>query len=169
MSSPFIGEIRIFAFTFAPKGWAQCNGQVLAISQNQALFALLGTMYGGDGITTFALPNLQGRVPAHIGGAAAIAQGQALGAEVHTLSQSEMAAHTHPFGAITAAAATDSPADALPAATGSPLYASGQSPSVTLSPQMIGLTGGGQPHENRQPFLVLNVCIALTGIFPSRS
>lgn len=167
MATPFLGELRLFSFSVIPKGWAQCNGQLLPINQNQALFALLGTMYGGNGQTTFALPNLQGRVPAHAG--PTLTQGQVVGEEIHTLSSAEMAAHTHTLSAATASAGADSPAGALPAVTTSPVYAAGTNPSVTLSPQMTSSVGGGLPHENRQPYITLSVCIALTGIFPSRN
>jgi microcystin-dependent protein len=153
------------SFTFAPKGWALCNGQVLPINQNQALFALVGTTYGGDGITTFALPNLQARVPLHF--SQDFALGQSGGEQTHTLTTSEVPAHTHSVTGTTAAG--DSPVPTgnfLGAADG--LYAPLTSPT-TLTPATVGTAGGGQPHNNLQPYLVLNFCIALSGIFPSRS
>jgi microcystin-dependent protein len=165
MATPFLSEIRIFSFTFAPKGWAMCNGQLLPINQNQALFALLGTTYGGDGVTTFALPNLQGRMPIHEG--AGFTLGELGGEQNHTLSFSEMPQHTH------SAAANSGPANAGGApgnfwANGNqPAYAS--STNVTLSPATVNNIGGNQPHNNMAPYLVLNFCIALVGIFPSQN
>jgi microcystin-dependent protein len=170
MATPFLSEIRIFSFTFAPKGWAMCNGQIMAINQNAALFSLLGTTYGGNGTTTFALPNLQGRMPIHEGtgyGGMGFALGQVGGEQTHTLSLSEMPQHTH------SAAANPGPANAGGApgnfwANGNqPAYAS--STNATLSPATVNNIGGNQPHNNMAPYLVLNFCIALTGIFPSQN
>lgn len=164
--NPFLGEIRLISFNFAPKGWALCNGQLLLISQNQALFSILGTTYGGNGITTFALPNLQGRVPVHPSSQTSL--GQSGGEEVHMLVSSEMAAHSH------TAMGSDSTADQLTPANNYWGSNSGASPyssnsSVTLSSAAMSTAGGGQAHENRPPFLVLNFAIALQGIFPSQA
>ena len=142
-----------------------CNGQILPINANQALFALLGTTYGGDGIRTFALPNLQGRAPVGFGNG--IALGQVGGEEFHTLLPNEVPSHTHPLMAAAAANLTK-PAGALVASGGENLF-TGASNLVALSAQTLANTGGGQPHENRQPFLVMNWCIALQGIFPSQN
>jgi microcystin-dependent protein len=172
MGTPYLSEIRIFSFNFAPKGWALCNGQFLAINQNQALFSLLGTTYGGNGQTTFALPDLRGRVPFHIG--SGYTQGQAAGEEFHTLAQTEMPAHTHALTGNTAAvgAATNAtlgpPGGAYWANSGKNVFASGQ-PNAQMSPATVTNAGGSQPHENRSPYLVLNYCICLVGAFPSRN
>jgi microcystin-dependent protein len=165
MSEPFLAEIRIFSFNFPPKGWAMCNGQLLPINQNQALFSLLGTTYGGDGRVNFALPNLQGRVPFHIGGG--LVQGQSSGEAAHTLTISEMPAHTHvPVGSSNNASAA-SPANNLWAS----LSGGGYLPTAntTMNPASILNNGGGQPHDNMSPYLVLDFCIALQGIFPSQN
>lgn len=171
MSAPFIGEIRIFGFSFPPKGWAFCNGQTMAIAQNQALFAILGTIYGGNGQTTFNLPNLQGAAPVGVGkGADIIALGQTGGEVSHTLSTGEMATHSHGVWAAVAPGDNNrSPSgNYLGTATGLSWYAA-QPSGATLNPATVGLDGGNQPHANMQPYQVLNYCIALVGIFPSRS
>ncbi len=165
MTEPFIGEIQLFGFQFAPRGWALCNGQLLPIAQNQALFSLLGTMYGGNGQTTFALPNLRGRVPLHVD--AGLVQGEQGGEESHTLSTSEMPAHTHLPIASSATASSPSPANATWTNMGTASYA--RSPNTQLAGNAIAATGGSQPHENRSPFLTVNFCIALQGIYPSRN
>ncbi len=165
MSSPFLGELRLFAFEFPPQGWAFCDGQLLPINQNQALFALLGDTYGGNGITNFALPNLQGRVPMHFSSTSPL--GTAQGEEVHTLVVSELATHTHPLRGTTAAASTTDPTGNLMATGAGKLYGPAGGSTVHLAPATVATAGQGQPHENRQPFLVTNVCIALQGIFPS--
>jgi microcystin-dependent protein len=162
MSTPFLGEIRIFTFNFPPKGWAMCNGQLLPINQNQALFALLGTTYGGDGRVNFALPNLQGRVPFHFGNNLTL--GEAGGESAHTLSLQEMVAHTHIPVGNTNIASLASPAGNLWASQTGGSYSA--SPNTAMNPASILATGGGQPHENMSPYLVLNFCIALQGIFP---
>ncbi|MBL7806160.1 MAG: phage tail protein [Saprospiraceae bacterium] len=168
MATPFLGEIKIVGFNFAPKGWALCNGQLLPINQNQALFSLFGTTYGGDGRTNFALPDLRGRVPIHVGNNHT--QGERAGEEAHTLSINEMPVHNHTVNAVApndSSGNTNLPANALLSNTApAELYASGQ---ASLSPvaQTISIAGGSQPHENRQPFLVLNFIVALQGIFPS--
>lgn len=169
--TPYLSEIKVFSFNFAPKGWAMCNGQLLPINQNQALFALLGTQYGGDGRVNFALPNLRGRVPLHFGqrpGLSSYVQGQAAGEDAHTLISTEMPAHVH-----AAVASSNSPNANTPAGN---FWASnsGFSPySATLNEVMaataLANAGGSQPHENRSPFLTLNFCIALQGVFPSRN
>lgn len=165
-----MSEIRIMSFNFAPKGWALCNGQTLPINQNQPLFALLGTTYGGNGQTTFALPNLQGRVAVHMGQSHTL--GERGGEEAHTVIQSEMPAHIHPATADVKPgdANTDNPGGAYPAnTTGNPMYSGGSNNMVPMYPQMVSTVGGSQPHENRQPYLALNFCIALQGIFPSQN
>jgi len=164
MSTPYLAEIRIFSFNFAPKGWALCNGQILPINQNQALFALLGTTYGGNGQTTFALPNLQGRVPIHMGGGFVL--GQIGGENAHTLILSELPAHNHVSVGSSAAPDQGNPTGNLWAA-GNAAY--NTTPNTTMNPASITAIGGNQPHENRSPFLTLNFCIALQGIFPSQN
>lgn len=166
MSTPFLGEIKIISWNFSPKGWAFCNGQFLPINQNQALFSLLGTMYGGNGQTTFALPDMRGRAPIHVGGG--FIQGQAGGQEFHTVTQSEMPAHTHLVSASTnTTGATNQPTGNIFASSNVASYQT--SANNTLIPSEVSNVGGSQPHENRQPFLVLNYIIALQGIFPSRN
>ena len=171
MSEPFIGQINMTAFNFPPKGWARCDGQLLPIGQNQALFSLLGTMYGGDGRVNFALPDLRGRTPVHV--SPDLVQGQALGAEGVSLTMAQMPAHTHQLNAGGDFAASSSPANALPAARqrGGPLLytTTAGAAAVTMNPAVVGATGGGQPHLNMQPFMTLNYVIAIQGIFPSRN
>ena len=169
MATPFLSQIDIFSFNFAPKGYALCNGQLLPINQNQALFSLLGTTYGGDGRTNFALTNLQGRAPMHFSGTHAL--GQAGGEEGHTLTAAEMPAHVHTLRASGKVAASSSPNAgvlASPARGGTPAYAAPAN-LVALNPAAIAAAGGSQPHENRPPYLALNFIIALLGIFPSRN
>jgi microcystin-dependent protein len=167
MAEPFLAEIRIMSFAFAPKGWAFCNGQVLPINQNQALFALLGTTFGGDGRVTFALPDLQARTPVHVGNGHAL--GQKAGESAHTLSAAELPSHAHAARAVTDKATTATPnGNMLATSYGLRAYAPPANPA-TLSPAAIANTGGGLPHSNMQPFLALNFCIALQGIFPSRN
>jgi microcystin-dependent protein len=165
VSEPFLGEIKIMSFNFPPKGWAFCNGQFLPINQNQALFSLLGTMYGGNGQTTFALPNLQGRVPIHF--TDGFIQGQSAGEQVHTVTSAEMPAHTHTFGASQSNANTPVPANNL-FGTSNNMYAATTN-LTTVNAQTITSVGGSQPHTNMQPYLTLNFCIALQGIFPSQT
>ena len=175
MSDPYLSEIRIMSFNFAPRNWALCNGQLLAINQYQALFSLLGTTYGGDGRATFGLPNLQGRVPLHFGNGFTL--GQQSGETAHTLLYSEMPLHNHLMTATAAKAASAIPAPAVylgkgqSQGSGTPVVniysTAGQ--SGTFAAAAINNTGGSQPHPNQQPFLVLNFCISLQGIFPSRN
>jgi microcystin-dependent protein len=167
MSEPFLGELKIVSFNFPPKGWAFCNGQFMSISQNQALFALLGTMYGGNGQTTFALPDLRGRAPIHVGGVASN-QGQQGGSESATITLNEMPAHIHAMQASNNDA--DSPVPNSAALGNIPVQAYRDPASlVAMSPGSVNPTGGSQPHTNMQPYLVLNFIIALGGIFPSRN
>lgn len=171
MADPFVGEIRIFCGNFAPRGWAFCQGQVLPIAQNTALFALLGTQYGGDGQSTFALPDLRGRFPMFWGRGPGLSDrtiGDREGTGAVTLLASEMPTHSHALGASAAAASTDAPAAALLAVPTVAVYGTGADP-VALSGETLGVAGSGLPHENRQPFLALNFIIALQGIFPPRS
>ena len=181
MSTPYVSEIQIFAFNFAPKGWQLCNGQLLAISQNQALFSLLGTTYGGNGITTFALPDLRSRMPKHFGPGAGIGnyvQGQASGSENVTLLANQIPSHTHTATTTAAlpcqskAGDNDSPVGIFPAAHESAnIYSTANNanfgaPTVST---VVSPTGGNLPHSNMPPYLVLNFCIATQGIFPSRN
>jgi microcystin-dependent protein len=163
MSDPFLSEIRIMSFNFAPKGWALCNGQLLPINQNQALFSLLGTTFGGDGRVNFALPNLQGRTPIHVGNGHTL--GEQAGEQAHTVTIAELPAHTHALNASSSNASTPIPTNNLLAAANN-LYGA-PSNLVALNSTMVGNTGGSQPHANMQPYLVLLFCIALQGIFPS--
>ncbi|WP_345802252.1 tail fiber protein [Microbacterium sp. AZCO] len=166
---PFIGELRLFGFTFAPQGWALCNGQLLAISQNTALFSLLGTTYGGNGQTTFALPDLRGRAPIAFGqgpGLTNRAQGEVGGEEAVTLTAATLPPHSHTVAAASAAT-TKNPSGSLPSVTAAGA-SYGTTADLVMSPAMIGGGGSNQPHDNMPPFLVLNWCIALEGIFPSR-
>jgi microcystin-dependent protein len=183
VSDPFLGEIRMFGFNFAPQGWAFCNGQTMSISQFDAVFALLGTTYGGNGVTTFQLPNLQSRVPIHLGqgnGLSPYVLGELGGLENVTLTIPQMPAHNHLITADT------NPLDTLASnpsghwlsptgdnVTGAKDIYSRTDPllgnATTMHPQMVNVAGGSQPHPNIQPFLVLNFCIALVGIFPSRN
>jgi microcystin-dependent protein len=167
LAEPFLSEIRIFSFAFAPKGWALCNGQLLPINQNQALFSLLGTTFGGDGRVNFALPDLQGEVPIHVGDGHTL--GEKGGEQAHTLSVAEMPDHPHSVNATTVIATTNTPGNTLLTAqsTAANLYASAASGQVAMSPAMVASVGGSQAHLNMQPFLTLNFCIALQGIFPS--
>jgi microcystin-dependent protein len=179
MSSPFVAEIRMFPFNFAPKGWAFCAGQILPLSQNTALFSLLGTTYGGDGKSNFALPNLQGNVPIHTGTSTfgdVFSLGQTGGEQTVTLLQSEIPQHSHVVNADTGVANSGS-------ASGN-VYKSGQipgspavvvvsyttaTPNTTLNPLTVGIAGSGNPHNNLMPYLTLNFCIALQGIYPPRT
>jgi microcystin-dependent protein len=176
MAEPFLSEIRIMSFNFAPKGWATCDGQFLPINQNQALFSLLGTTYGGNGQTTFALPDLRGRSPFHVGNGHTL--GERGGEAAHTLNQSEMAAHNHRAacdntgGLLSVATKVINPQahNTWAASTQNPYKAPEAGvPDAAMNPASISATGGSQPHENMQPYNTLNFCIALQGIFPSRN
>ena len=171
MATPFLSEIKIVSFGFAPQGWAFCNGQFLPINQNQALFSLLGTTYGGNGQTTFALPDLRGRVPLHMG--AGFTLGQRGGEQAHTLSIAELPQHVHVVQGASQVASLPAPGTNLfgtvdPTALTTNLYGPAQN-LVAMAPVAIANAGGSQPHQNMQPFLALNFCIALIGIFPSQN
>jgi microcystin-dependent protein len=168
MAEPFLSEIRIMSFGFAPKGWALCNGQLLPINQNQALFSLLGTTYGGDGRVNFALPNLQGRVPIHRGPGYTL--GERGGEPAHTLTTSELPTHIHRLHASTGPASTNVPAGNTVLAASNPQNIYGPTSNfVPMAPSEIGNAGGSQSHQNMQPFLTLTFAIALMGIFPSQT
>jgi microcystin-dependent protein len=172
MAEPFLGEIRMFGFNFAPQGWAMCNGQLLPISQNTALFALIGTFYGGNGTTNFALPNLQSSVAIHQGqgpGLSPYEIGQSGGTENVTLLQGQMPEHTHVVNASQSPGTGTRPAGAVLARATADIYAAAADGSTTMNAGTIGSAGGGQPHSNIQPYLTVNFCIALQGIFPSRN
>lgn len=169
---PWLGEIALVPFNFAPVGWAFCNGQLLSIAQNAALFSLIGTTYGGNGTSNFALPNLQGRAPIHMGQGAGLTGrviGESGGEETHTLSLAEIPAHRHSLMCDSTVGSSDSPANATPAknAAGIPQYST--NPGTTMNAAAVGIAGGGSGHNNMPPFLVMNYIIALSGIFPSRS
>ena len=171
MATPFVAEIRLFPYNFAPSGWAFCNGQIMAISQNTALFSLLGTTYGGNGQSTFALPDLRGAVATHAGqgpGLSAYTLGQTGGVEFVTLLESEIPAHTHSLVASQADALNQSPANELLATTIGLKAYNDSTPDVALAPAALAVAGAGLPHNNMQPTLVLHYCIALQGGFPPR-
>jgi microcystin-dependent protein len=176
MADPFVAEIRIFPFNFAPRGWAWCDGQLLPLSQNTALFSLLGTTYGGNGKTNFALPDLQGRAPMHPGQGPGLSLhdlGETGGSETVTLLESEIPAHSHALLASTAATEEEglkNPTGAAPGKvpTVGPLYGALSSSVVSLAPQALAPAGGDQPHNNLQPYLTCYFCIALQGVFPAR-
>lgn len=173
MADPFVAEIRIFPFTFAPKGWAFCDGQLLPISQNTRLFSLLGTTYGGDGKSTFALPDLQGRAPMHPGQGPGLSDhdlGEAGGSDTVTLLDGEIPAHAH------ALLASPDPGDntvpgsttSLAGSIGGAIYVGSSPPLAAMAAESLQAAGGSAPHDNLQPYLTLNFCIALQGVFPSR-
>jgi microcystin-dependent protein len=178
MPTPFLGEIKIISWNFPPKGWAFCNGQLLPINQNQALFSILGTTYGGDGRVNFGLPNLQGRMPVHVG--EGITLGQLGGQTAHTLIISELSAHVHQLSAINATADTTTPGN-VPSSTTMPAQGKAAQTSGTVDVSIYGTgttngamgqmtnTGGSQPHENMSPYLALYFVIALQGVFPSQN
>jgi microcystin-dependent protein len=163
MAEPFLGEVRLMSFNFAPKGWALCNGQFLPINQNQALFSLLGTTFGGDGRVNFALPDLRGRAPIHVGSGHTL--GEKGGEQAHTLSIAELPEHAHVANATSDNATVDAPAGNL-LASGANQYA-GPAQYAPLVASTVTNVGGSQAHLNMQPFLTLSFCIALQGIFPS--
>ena len=168
---PFIGEIMLFGGSFAPRGWAQCDGQLLAISGNDALFSLLGTIYGGDGRTTFGLPDLRGRLPLHKGSGPGLTPrniGSRAGSETETVSQAQMPAHNHSLNASTAEAIASAPVGAALADSNVALYATA-APTAAMDGAAIGAAGNGQSHDNLMPFQVVNYCIALVGVYPSRN
>jgi microcystin-dependent protein len=184
MAEPYLGEIRMFGFNFAPQGWAMCNGQLLPINQNTALFSLLGTSYGGNGSTTFALPDLRGRVAIQQGSGVGLTPyviGEVGGSENVTLTAQQMPGHNHMVncdgsatntgGSVFGVGAGGTPSNNIPGLATSPSHAvySNHPPNATMNPVMIAAAGGSQPHTNIQPFLALNFCIALEGIFPSRN
>lgn len=167
MSEPFLAEVRIVGFNFAPRGWAFCDGQILPINQNQSLYSLLGTTYGGDGRTSFALPDLRGRVPIHVGNGHR--EGQKSGEETHTLAANEMPNHDHVLQATSNDAGTDpDPTGKVLARATAPIY--GPPTNLTaLNSASIPNVGGGQAHDNMMPYIAVNFCIALQGLFPSRN
>ena len=174
MVEPYIGQISMVAFSWPPRNWATCDGQLMSIAQNTALFSLIGTTYGGDGRTTFALPDLRGRVPIHQGqgpGLTPRTMGEKSGSENVTLLMSEMPMHNHLAAANSTTAGSQSPANAFWAkeSEGVTLIYGATSDGSTMNPQAIGLAGGNQPHNNMQPFLVINFVICLYGVFPSRN
>ena len=170
MADPFMGELRLLGFNFAPRGWAQCNGQLMSIAQNSALFSLLGTTYGGDGVQTFGLPDLRGRTPLHMGqgpGLTFKSQGEISGTESVTLTPQQMPVHNHLVTASSDDATKKNPVGSVPAASGASVYS--DTANGTMQPSMVNVSGGSQAHNNMQPYLVLNWCIALEGIYPSRN
>jgi microcystin-dependent protein len=172
MSQPYVGEIRMVGFNFAPEGWAFCNGQVLPISQNEALFSLIGTTYGGDGVSNFNLPNLQGRIPFHQGSKAGSTMviGQISGTENVTLTTAQIPAHTHALVAAQGANSGTQPSPAGGLWAGSTLgQFSTETPADSMAPGALQSTGGSQPHDNLPPFLVVNFIISLYGVYPSQN
>lgn len=171
MSEPFVGEIRMFAGNFAPRGWAFCDGQLLAVSQNDALFSLLGTIYGGDGRTTFGLPDLRGRIPLHAGSGPGLSPrrlGAKAGSEKETLTVNQLASHSHDFNANTAAATTKNPQGKVVAQGVGVSYFLAENQNTSMASNMITNTGGSRSHTNLMPTLCVNFIIALFGIYPSR-
>lgn len=167
MSEPFLAEIRIMGFNFAPRGWAFCDGQILPIDQNQSLYSLLGTTYGGDGRTSFALPDMRGRVPIHTGDGRA--EGQKGGQEIHTLSDAEMPSHNHSYGGVSEAADAFLFAGNRFAEADNVYHAPDAGNTVSLNSNTVAHAGGGQEHNNMQPYLTLHFCIAIRGLFPARN
>lgn len=166
MSEAYVGEIRAFAFGQAPRNWARCEGQLLAINQNQALFSILGTTYGGNGVNTFALPDLRGRVPVHTG--SGVTLGQTAGETAHALTQNEIPSHVHTASASSAAATLSTMVAGSYWAAAS-YFNKDPSQTVAMSPNAVAATGGSQPHENMQPYTAVSYCIAINGLFPSRN
>jgi microcystin-dependent protein len=166
MSEPFLAEIKVVSFNFPPKGWALCNGQTLPINQNQALFSLLGTTYGGNGTGTFGLPNLRGQVPIHTGNGHTL--GQTGGSTAVTVSIQQLPTHVHQMNGTSSTGDSNQTTGTVPAVSQTPVYSSVQS-LIALQPQSVTSIGGSQPHNNMMPYLVLNFIIALQGIFPSQT
>ena len=172
MSDPFLGEIRIFTGNFAPRTWALCNGQLMPINQNTALFSLLGTTYGGNGTNNFALPNLQSRVPIGVGqgpGLTARTLGDSFGAETVTLLSNQIPGHQHAQSASTSAATPGAGPSGTPASSATTSFYGNGAPNLNMAPEAVAPSGGGQPHNNMAPYLALNFIIALEGIFPARN
>lgn len=172
MSNPFVGEIRIFAGNFAPNGWAFCDGRLLAISEQETLFNLIGTTYGGDGQSNFALPDLRGRAPVHQGqgpGLSNYTQGQTGGQETVTVTTQQMPAHGHSFLASTSGGSSSNPQNNVIGSPPSVTLFIEDVPALALTPQVVTQTGGSQPHENRMPYITINYIISLFGVFPSQS
>ncbi|NTV68912.1 MAG: phage tail protein [Azonexaceae bacterium] len=168
MSEPYVGEIRMFAGNFAPNGWAFCDGQMLSIADNEVLFALIGTTYGGDGQVTYALPDLRGRVPVHAGGGHVI--GEKAGSETVTLTANQMPAHTHGMQASAlVSSGSVGPSGNVPGASSASMFYGDTDPTVAMHPSAITLAGGSQPHNNMAPYLGINFIISLFGVFPSPS
>jgi microcystin-dependent protein len=167
MSQPFVGECRPVGFNFAPVGWAQCLGQLVPISQNDTLFNLIGTTFGGDGQQTFGLPNLQGRVPIHQG--AGYVLGQLGGVENVTLTTQQLPLHSHPLMASSSNGTANNFLNSVLAASPTPVYLANPNPTIAMSPSAVTNTGGNQPHNNIQPYLTLNWIISLFGIYPSQN
>jgi microcystin-dependent protein len=167
VAEPFLSEIRLMSFSFAPRSWATCDGQLLPINQNQALFSLLGTTYGGDGRTTFALPDLRGRTPIHVSSGHPL--GQRGGEQAHTLTLAEVPAHMHVLSGTSSNGAALIPAGNLLATTPNQLYHAADNSQTAMASESVARLGGSQPHDNMQPYLILSFCIALQGIYPSRN
>lgn len=170
MSEPYLGQIEAYAFNFAPRGWLMCDGQLLPIQQYQSLYSLLGTTYGGDGRTTFALPDLRGRTSLNFGDGAGLTNrtiGEKSGQETVSLNVGDIPSHTHTASGSNEEAGSTTPGGNVPATTAVPIYQS--TPNTAMNANMIGLAGGGQPHNNMQPYLVLNWCICIEGLFPPRN
>ncbi|HEV7376756.1 MAG TPA: tail fiber protein [Pyrinomonadaceae bacterium] len=168
MGTPYMGEIKMISWNFAPKGWAFCDGQLLPINQNQALFSIMGTTYGGNGQTTFGLPDLRGRTPVYIGGTAGFTLGEVSGETAHTLTSSEMPAHIHFANAGDAAGTQPVPNGAYLARNVNLTYSAAAN-LTPLAPTAVSNVGGSQPHDNMMPYLVINFIVALVGVFPSRN
>lgn len=172
MSEPFLAEVRMVGFNFAPRGWAFCDGQILPINQNQSLYSLLGTTYGGDGRTSFALPDLRGRTPIHVGrsnGGGDHPLGQKSGEETHTLSANEMPSHRHSWQASSTDGNTSTAARNVLAREAGDIYRASPPSQINMNPASMANVGGSQAHENMQPYIAVNFCIALQGLFPSRN
>ena len=169
MAQPYVGEIRMFAGNFAPAGWAFCNGQLLPISENETLFQLIGTTYGGDGESTFALPNLQSRTPVHMGtnSGTTYQLAETGGVESVTLTVQQLPVHSHPFVASQATGTEIDPTNLLPARSLNVIPYRDATPIVAFNPQMVGPVGGSQPHDNVQPYLAISFILSLFGLFPS--